>query len=329
VIDFDPNNSGAQYPGLFALPYSVEEAAAVIVPAPWDATSSQNRVASGAPDAVFAASRFVELYDPVFGPIYEAGIAMDAACNDIAAHNQTAVGLQRGCHYDTAQLDRICERVNAIIHDTVAAHLRDGKRVGLLGGDHSVSYGSIRAHLERYPDLGVLQIDAHCDLRPGLDGVRYSHASIMYNVIENLRPASLVQVGVRGLCEIEADYVRRTPAIETFFDAELRSARAGGETWSSLCDRIVSRLPDAVYVSFDIDGLEPAACPGTGTPVPGGLSYNDALFLLHHLAASGKSVVGFDLVEVGTDAFDAGTGAHLLYQLCGALVGRRPVSSSR
>lgn len=325
--DFDPNNSGAEYAGLFALPFTVAEAAAVIVPAPWDATSSQERVASGAPDAVFAASKFVELYDPVYGAIYEAGIAIDTTNRDIEANNQSAIALQANSVVDTAQLETICKHVNGILYGQVAAHLHAGKRVGVLGGDHSVSYGSIKAHLERYPELGVLQIDAHCDLRSGLDGVRFSHASIMYNVIEDLRPASLVQVGVRGLCDFEADYARRTPGIKTFFDAELRSSRADGENWSTLCERIVNCLPDDVYISFDIDGLEPAACPRTGTPVPGGLAYNDALQLFYHLVNSGRTVVGFDLVEVGSDAFDAGIGAHLLYQLCGALLARESNSS--
>lgn len=327
--DFDANNSGEEYGGLFALPFSIEEAAAVIVPVPWDATSSQDRVASGAPNAVFAASKFVELFDPVYGAIYEAGIAIDTARSEVEAHNKSAIALQANGSVDTAQLDAICEQVNEIIYDQVAAHLREGKRVGVLGGDHSVSYGSIKAHLERFPELGVLQIDAHCDLRNGLDGVRYSHASIMYNVIESLRPVSLVQVGVRGLCDFEAKYARRTPGIKTYFDADLRGSRAEGESWSSLCERIVSGLPDDVYISFDVDGLEPAACPHTGTPVPGGLGYNDALHLLYHLVKKGKTVIGFDLVEVGADPFDAGIGAHLLYQLCGVLLAKGSSYSCR
>jgi agmatinase len=319
-MDFDPNNSGAEYDGVFALPFSIEEAAAVIVPAPWDATSSQGRVAAGAPDAVFAASKYVELFDPVYGAIYESGIAMDVASNDIVAMNDAAVSLQKDSQFDPGRLDIICERVNDVVRKQVAGHLSAGKHVGLIGGDHSVSYGSIEAHLEHYPGLGVLQVDAHCDLRSGFDGARYSHASIMYNVLEYLRPASLVQVGVRGLCDFEAEYARKAPNVTTFFDADLRSKRADGESWSSLCERITSHLPDNVYISFDIDGLEPTACPHTGTPVPGGLTYNDALQLLSHLAKSGKNVVGFDLVEVASDEFDASIGAHLLYQLCGVLL---------
>ena len=327
--EFDPNNSGDEYDGLFALPYTIEEAAAVIVPAPWDATSSQDRVAGGAPDAVLAASKYVELYDPVYGAIYAPGIAIDTPAPAIDVHNRAAIAMQDADVFDVAELDAVCEQVNALIRDQVAAHLGDGKRIGLLGGDHSVSYGSIEAHLGRYPDLGILHIDAHCDLRSGFDGVRYSHASIMYNVMEDLEPASLLQVGVRGLCEFEAVYASRAPGVTTFFDTDLRISLAGGEHWSSICERIVSCLPHEVYISFDIDGLEPAVCPHTGTPVPGGLAYNDALQLLYHLAKSGRNVVGFDLVEVGSDAFDAGIGAHLLYQLCGVLLATAPNSSWR
>ena len=320
MIAFDPNNSGSEYDGVFALPYSVEEAAAVIVPVPWDATSSQDRVASGAPEAVFAASKHVELYDPVYGSIYAPGIAIDAPARAIAGLNRKAKALQEKRSFDAVDLEALCDEINSIVRGQVDAHLQSGKRVGLLGGDHSVSFGSIAAHLDRYPDLGVLQIDAHCDLRAGLDGVRYSHASIMYNVIEELGLGSLVQVGVRGLCDFEADYASRAGAVSTFFDSDLRISRAQGESWWSVCEGIVGCLPDEVYVSFDVDGLEPAACPNTGTPVPGGLAYNDALQLLYQLTRSGRTVVGFDLVEVGAEPFDASVGAHLLYQLCGVLL---------
>jgi agmatinase len=258
----------------------------------------------------------------VWGQIYAPGIAIDTVPTGIDVRNQSAIALQSNGAVDTARLDAVCEQVNTIIYERVAAHLHAGKRVGLLGGDHSVSFGAIEAHLERYPELGVLQIDAHCDLRDGFDGARYSHASIMYNVIESLRPASLVQVGVRGLCDFEADYARRTPGIKTFFDANLHAARAAGESWSLLCERILSSLPNDVYLSFDVDGLDPAACPRTGTPVPGGLAYNDAVHLLYQLVKSGRNVVGFDLVEVGADAIDANIGAHLLYQLCGVLLAK-------
>ena len=167
--------------------------------------------------------------------------------------------------------------------------------------------------------MGILQIDAHCDLRLAFDDVEFSHASVMYNVMETLDVSVLVQVGVRALCEAEARYVESSERVVTFVDADLQSARSDGVPWRETCTRIVSRLPAEVYVSLDIDGLEPAFCPNTGTPVPGGLSYNEAVSLLHYVRESGRRIVGFDLVEVGTAELDANVGAHLLYQLCGVV----------
>ncbi len=317
---FDPNSSAPGDSGLFALPFTVDDAAVVIVPAPWDASSSQGWKSSTAPDAVYEASKYVELFDTTHGAFYRRGIAMDSIDAEIRALNASAIALQERPGFDGTELTTVCERVNEIIHRLVDAHLGRGKQVGLLGGDHSVSYGSVQAHLARYPDMGILQIDAHCDLRCAFDGFRYSHASIMYNVLETLGATSLVQVGIRALCDFEAQYVRESPKVRTFFDTDLHRALAGGEPWLSVCGRIVDALPETVYISLDVDGLEPAWCPHTGTPVPGGIGYNDAVYLLNEVTRSGRKIVGFDLVEVGGDPFDAGIAAHLLYQLCAVLL---------
>lgn len=318
-MDFDVNNSAPEGCGLFALPFGVDDAGIIIVPVPWDATSSQDRTSSGAPQAVYDASMYVELFDPRYGRIYRRGIAMDDDHPDIAELNATAIELQSAAKFDPATLDDPCESLNAIVHQQVAGHLAARKRVGLLGGDHSVSYGSIAAHLEEYPELSILQIDAHCDLRSALDGIAWSHASIMYNVLEKLGASRLLQVGVRGLCDFEAGYAESSDRVRTFFDCDIHDRRTAGESWSDVCDSIVDGLSDTVYVSFDIDGLDPVFCPHTGTPVPGGLAYNDALTLLGRVPASGRRIVGFDLVEVGADPFDANVAAHLLYQLCGVV----------
>lgn len=317
MIDFDPNDSGLEEDGLFALPYSIDDASVVVVPVPWDATSSQVRVSSGAPDAVREASKYVELFDPRQGPIYRKGIAMDAADAEISVLNDRAIALQESESFHGAQLLAPCQRINDLVTSQVTRHVRAGKSVGLLGGDHSVSYGSIDAHLARYPALGILQLDAHCDLRCAFDDIAFSHASIMYNVIEFLRPEKLVQVGVRALCDFEADLCRKSDRINTFFDTDLHELRSDGASWNDICVQITQQLPAEVYVSLDIDGLAPCFCPNTGTPVPGGLGYNDVVYLLHHIDASGRTIVGFDLVEVSARDFDAGVAAHLLYQLCG------------
>ncbi len=303
--------------GIFALPWSVSEASLVICPVPWDATSSQSRVASAAPEAVLAASMFVELYDPKLGAIYQRRIAMDPIDADLVTLNRSAVEAYASA--DRPRLAAHCRRLNERVRATVAGHLGDGRRVGLLGGDHSVSYGAVEAQVSEHPGIGILQIDAHCDLRRAFDDVEFSHASVMYNVMETLDVSSLVQVGVRALCEAEARYVESSERVVTFVDADLQSARADGVPWREICTGIVSRLPAEVYVSFDIDGLEPAFCPNTGTPVPGGLSYNEAVSLLHYVRESGRRIVGFDLVEVGNGELDANVAAHLLYQLCGVV----------
>lgn len=317
MIDFDPNNSAPEGSGLFALPYTVDDASVVIVPVPWDATSSQALASGGAPDAVYAASKYVELFDPKQGPIYRKGIAMDATCEEIKALNRSAIAIQGSDSFHGAQLTKSCQRLNGLVKDQVSRHLGAAKRVGLLGGDHAVSYGAIDAHLAQHPNLGILHIDAHCDLRRGFDEFVFSHASVMYNVVESLKPDTLVQVGIRGLCDFEADYVRQSDCVHTFFDAELHELRATGVTWSEICSMIVTALPAEIYVSLDIDGLEPSVCPNTGAPVPGGLAYNDVVYLLRHVSATGRTVVGFDLVEAGAREFDANIAAHLLYQLCG------------
>ena len=319
MIDFDPNNSAPDGSGLFALPYSIDDSSVVVVPVPWDATSSQERASGGAPEAVYAASKYVELYDPKLGPIYRRGIAMDAPLAEIATLNSRAIALQSSDSFQGEMLTEPCERLNELVGGLVSAHLAAGRRVGLLGGDHSASYGAIDAHLSRHPDMGILQIDAHCDLRCGFDQIVFSHASVMYNVVENLKPDTLVQVGVRGLCDFEADYVEHSDCVRAFFDAEVHELRAEGATWKEICERITTQLPEKVYVSLDIDGLEPSACPNTGTLVPGGLAYNDVVYLLRHLRNSGREIVGFDLVEVGASDFDANIAAHLLYQLCGVV----------
>ena len=316
LTSFDPNEAAPPDDNsLFAVPYTVAESEVVVVPVGWDATSSQDRVAAGSPVTVREVSKYVELHDPALGAFYTRGIAMDDADTAIGDLNATAVTLFADA--DLSGLEHACRQLNDIVRKRVAEHLENDKRVGLLGGDHSVSFGSLVAHLERDDGLGVLQIDAHCDLRPGFEGVRYSHASVMYNVIEELKLDSLVQVGVRALCDAEAHYAHGSPRVRTFFDNELHARRAAGDSWRTVCDLIVAALPENVYVSLDIDGLEPALCPHTGTPVPGGLSYNDVVYLLHRVRASGRRITGFDLVEIGDHPSDALIGAHLLYQLCG------------
>jgi agmatinase len=223
-----------------------------------------------------------------------------------------------------AAVDRFAEQVHDWVGRTAASWLDRNRLVGVIGGDHSSPFGLIRASAARHPGLGVLQIDAHADLRAAYEGFRWSHASIMRNVIAELPPvANLVQVAVRDLSGGEHAFIgEQTPRVRTWFDPDLRRRLHDGEPWAALAREIVAALPAVVHVSFDIDGLDPSLCPHTGTPVPGGLSFPEAVTLLRVLAESGRRVASFDLCEVapdpaGASEWDGNVGARLLYKLIG------------
>ncbi len=214
------------------------------------------------------------------------------------------------------------ERLEAEVYAEACRWLDAGKTVGVVGGEHSVPLGLIRAVAERHPGLGILHVDAHADLREAYEGFVRSHASIMFNALREAPSlASLVQVGVRDFCDEEARLAADDPRVTMFDGPGLSASKFAGESWHSLCERIVARLPQQVYVSFDIDGLTPQYCPHTGTPVPGGLTFDEAVYLLSRVVASGRRIVGFDLCEVapapsGDDEWDANVGARMLYKLC-------------
>jgi agmatinase len=219
-------------------------------------------------------------------------------------------------------VDALGERMNSWVHDQARHWLGQGKLVGVVGGDHSVPLGAIRAAAERHPGLGVLHFDAHADLREAYEGFRYSHASIMYNVLQLGGVGRLVQVGVRDFGLDEDALIRAEPErVRTFFDPDLRRRLFDGESWNALAARMVAELPHDVFVSFDIDGLDPALCPHTGTPVLGGLSFAEACAVLRTVAESGRRIVGFDLNEVAPDPggseWDGNVGARVLYKEIG------------
>jgi agmatinase len=231
---------------------------------------------------------------------------------------------------------KVVERVvNEHVHRSVRAELERGKLVAILGGDHSAPYGAIRAVAEAHPGVGILHVDAHADLREAYEGFEHSHASIMHNVMKDLPGvARLVQVGIRDLSEAEHAAIRDSGGrIVTFFDHEIAARRFDGEAWRAQTARMIEPLPQTVYVSFDVDGLDPTLCPHTGTPVPGGLSFQEATALVAAVARSGRKIVGVDLNEVVPgpegDEWDGNVGARLLYKMIGwMLVSQSPRAPS-
>ena len=214
-----------------------------------------------------------------------------------------------------------CMSMNANVGAQASRWLDAGKTVGLVGGDHSTPYGLIRALGARHAAFGILHVDAHCDLRDAYEGFEFSHASIMFNVLRDVpQVTKIAQVAVRDFSESEAALAASSGRIATFDDLSLAAALFRGETWDAQCRRIVDALPQEVYVSFDIDALTFENCPHTGTPVSGGLTFNQAVWLLDTLTRSGRRIIGFDVVEVcpaPDERIDAITGARMLWKLCG------------
>jgi agmatinase len=323
--DFDPDAPASGDEGLFGLPDD-PDAAVVVIPVPWEPTTSFRKGTARAPEAILEASHQVDLHDLDTGDPWEHGIRMEAVDPRLVAWNAEATSLAQpiieagGADATTAvalaEVNRLGAEVNAVVAARVAEHLDAGRIPAVLGGDHSVPFGAFEAALVRHPDLGILHIDAHADLREAYEDFTWSHASIFFNALTRLPLQRVVQVGLRdvGLAEHR---MSEDPRVHWVTDRALSEARAAGATWASQCERILAPLPETVWISWDIDGLDPALCPATGTPVPGGLAWWQAMTLLSALSASGRRIVGFDLCEVAGEAWDANVGARLLYKLAG------------
>lgn len=337
MVEFDPSAAAGPGSGIFGLPHTEQDAAVVLVPIPFAATVSYGGGAERGPEAILAASRQVDLYDHQYGRVFERGIHMlEADPILLLMHAQTRAlcapivergGAVAGDEEALQAIETAGALVNAIAHGTTTQLLAAGKIPGIVGGDHSVPLGAIRAAAEAYPGLGVLHLDAHADLRVAYEGFRFSHASIFDNVLREVPAvARLVQVGIRDFSEDELRAIHASGGrVVTHFDQEWQRRRFCGETFDALCNEAVAALPHHVWLSFDIDGLDPSLCPNTGTPVPGGLTFAELAHLLSTVVASGRHVVGFDLVEVapGADEWDANVGARVLYKLCGAALASR------
>lgn len=333
MTPFDPDAPATPGSGIFGLPHTREQAALILVPVPFDATTSYRPGTADGPSAIRQASAQVDLLDRHFGPVYERGIFMEEEDRQIRKLSAQAGALARPLieagsgESDPESLARVnaaSESLNDFVHDRAARILAEGKIPGIVGGDHSTPFGAIRAIADRLGPFGILHLDAHMDLRPAFEGFTFSHASIMHNVLTHIPQVScLVQIGIRDCGAGEVEFARaQGRRVRVHYDDQWAEALLNGSHFSNLVDDALAPLPDNVYVSFDIDALDPSLCPHTGTPVPGGLSFNQAALILDALRRSGRRVVGFDLVEVapgpvGTPEWDANVGARILYKLCG------------
>ncbi|UYZ60523.1 agmatinase family protein [Hymenobacter latericus] len=334
LANFDPNAVGDTSGGLFGLPFTVDEAQVVVVPVPWEVTVSYRAGTAQGPAAIAEASSQVDLYDPDIADAWKLGLAMEAVDPEWEAESKKLREsaedyinwLEDGQPQENAANlqvipAKVTERGKALLQwlkEKTGRYLDAGKAVVVLGGDHSTPLGYMHALAERHEEFGILQIDAHCDLRVAYEGFQYSHASIMYNALQLPQVKKLVQVGIRDLCQQEADVIAQSGGrVVMFHHRFLRDEMYGKKSWKKQCSKIIAQLPQKVYLSFDIDGLDPKLCPGTGTPVPGGLEFEEALYLLRAVVRSGRQIIGCDLNEVapGDTDWNGNVGARLLYQM--------------
>jgi agmatinase len=337
---FDPNIVSNPNNNIFGLPTSEESARLIIVPVPWEVTVSYGSGTARAPEAIFKASLQIDLFDPEVPEGWKQGYYMRTIDRKLLMKSdylrkEAELYIDYISKGDEVSANQFMSKtlrdvneggnfLNTWVYDQTKVLLEKGKLVGVLGGDHSVSLGFMKAIGEKNGDFGVLQIDAHCDLREAYETFNYSHASVMYNALNEIPHISkLIQVGVRDYGGDEWEYIKNSDyRVITYFDKEIKTRQFEGDTWKNIAEEIVSKLPQQVYISFDIDGLDRKLCPHTGTPVPGGFEAEEVFYIFRKVIESGRKIIGFDLCEVGISESDwnSNVGARVLFKLCNLLL---------
>jgi agmatinase len=317
---------------LFGLPYTVETAKIVALPVPWDVTVSYQSGAAKGPEAIFNASFQVDLFDEKIANAWKIGIAMQDMPAKLIQKSKklrpkaetyidmftSGKGDKKKMKFILDEVNKECTELMKWVKEQSLSHLKKNKIVALIGGDHSTPLGLMQAVSEQCKSFGILHIDAHCDLRNAYEGFTYSHASIMFNALKIKNMERLVQVGIRDFSEGENAIIQNSKGrVKLFSDKAMKEKMFHGASWYEICQGIISTLPKQVYISFDIDGLDPKLCPNTGTPVPGGLQFWEAIHLIEMVVESGRQIIAFDINEVapGNDEWDANVGARLLYKI--------------
>ena len=332
--NFDPSQPGLADATIFGLPFSAEQSEIIVIPVPWEVTVSYGSGASKGPDAVLDASFQVDLNHQEFPELWKLGIYIDKPAKELKKKSKKfkkqaapiIKALESGMildHHpslmkDLEEINYACSDMVEAVREQTLNWMNKGKKVVLLGGDHSTPLGYYQALATKYDNFGILHLDAHMDLRIAYEGFTYSHASIMYNTLQIPQVSKIVQVGIRDFCEQEVEVALKDRVL-VHTDSDLKQEAFEGKTWQQQCDQIIASLPEKVCISFDIDGMYPWYCPNTGTPVPGGFSFEQAAYLFSRLAETNKEIIGFDLVEVapGDDDWDGNVGARMLFHMCG------------
>ncbi|MDR3712491.1 MAG: agmatinase family protein [Puia sp.] len=340
LSQFDPNGASNPRKNIFGLPFTEEDARLVILPIPWEVTVSYGAGTSRAAEHIFQASMQVDLFEGEMNQAWRKGFFMRHADKKVLMKSDylrkeaelyidyiskgEAVEKNTFMCKSLREINEGSTHLNKWVYEQTRELLEKGKLVALLGGDHSTPLGYFKAIAEKHGDYGILQIDAHCDLRKSYENFVYSHASVMYNALQEIpQITKLVQLGVRDFSQEEWDFIcNSNHQVITYFDKDLKERQFEGQSWKEIADEIVGHLPEKVYISFDVDGLDPKLCPSTGTPVPGGFETEQLYYLIKKIIRSGRRFIGFDLVEIGVgdSSWDANVGARILWKLSNLLV---------
>ena len=259
---------------------------------PWDATASYGLGTSKSHGAILEASHQIDHHDLCFDKPYQKGIKLlepnqEIAKLNVAAHKLVNAAREGDTSDKIHQVNQMSEQVNSFIENESQKYRQQGKIVGVLGGDHSSPYGLIKTLSKEHNSFGILHIDAHFDLRAAYEGFKYSHASIMHNALKDFPQVSkFVSFGIRDFCTdefLQSEELVKQGRSLVYYDRDIYRHKAQKKNFADLVKEALAFLPEKVYLSFDIDGLEPQFCPNTGTPVPGGLDYNEAIYLVEEL----------------------------------------------
>ncbi len=312
---------------LFGLPFTPQESQLVIIGVPWDLTASYRRGTARAPQAILEASGQLDLYHPLLGTPWQDGIAWDSALVERLAEINKRYSAPAQTYFEqletrgnasphiARQLDEQNRWMLDQVRERVQHWLRQGKQVGLVGGEHTITIGAIEA-LEQ--PVAVIHLDAHADLRPSYAGLKWNHASTMYHVLQMAHVQKIVSIGLRSFSPQEYQRIQQDERIVAYLAVNLHQQLFQGTTWQQLVEQLLAQLDSHtdIYLTLDIDVLDPPLCPGTGTPVPGGLAYAQIVYLLQRIVGAGKRLVGFDLVETGTTyPVEIDIATNLLFEL--------------
>jgi agmatinase len=330
--DYNPSGVGEINGNLLGLPFDYDSANLIVFAVPWEVTVSYGAGTANGPQRILDASIQLDLFDFDNPDGWKQGIFLAEIPQDIIEKNnyyrnlaaQIIERLAQGkLLTDTpdltpvlTEINQASQQVNQWLFDQCQAAMNQGKQVAVIGGDHSSPLGYFQALAAKYPNFGILHIDAHADLRDAYEGFEFSHASIMFNGLKLPQISKLVQVGLRDISHDEVEMIDQSQGrIVAYYDPLIKQKLYAGTTWLELSREIINHLPEHVHISFDADGLDPKLCPSTGTPVPGGLELEQVFYLFRELVNSGRKIIGFDVCEVGDGEWDGNVGARIVYKL--------------